>query len=141
MQIKIGHVPYTISLINGYVDVDGLRSIGACDTDRCVIEVSDVPPAAKRLSILWHEIAHAWAAELGDGAPCPRDAEAFANLIGVAMSSMSVGEIARAIILVTRGIEASDVWVLPGLTEPIPLVSLACAFAEDRLPASPPATN
>ena len=39
------------------------RCLGLCDTDRCQILISDVPPPAKRMKVFAHELAHAVRAE------------------------------------------------------------------------------
>ena len=50
------------------------------------------------------------------------DAEQLADVIGLAMSAITPADIARMVVYLTREIECEDVWVMPGITAPIPVV-------------------
>lgn len=125
MKIPVGPFLYEVRLVSGYVlDPDGRRCLGLTYPDRQLIEVSDVPPSAKRLATLWHEIAHAWKCELDITQADELDGESIANLIGLAMAAMPIKTFARLHCYVTRGVKCGDVMLLGGACHPVPILSM-----------------
>jgi len=64
MQVPVGPHRYTLTLEPDYIDLEGEPVLGLCDSDRQVIRISAVAPPAKRLTLFWHELGHAWLREL-----------------------------------------------------------------------------
>jgi hypothetical protein len=96
VMLPIGHTIYEVSLIHGYViDPKGTRCLGLTRPDTCRIEVSDVPPPAKRVAVAWHEITHAIKCELDAGQRQFMDEESICDMIGMAMAAISSEKIAE----------------------------------------------
>lgn len=121
ITVPVGPFSYRVRLIKGYVLASGPKGLGLCDVDRCEIIISDIPQIKKRISLLWHEIAHAWKWELDIHQSESLDDEATANLIGLAMAGTPVNLIARLHCYMTTGIECDDVMLVSGLP-PIPVI-------------------
>lgn len=122
--IPVGPFHYQVILQQGLINVNGRELIGACDSNRQIIYISDVPSPAKRLATFWHEVAHAWFAELNPGSDEVFDEETFCNVIGLAMLAWGPLRLARVQIYLTRGIEAKDVLVMPDGT-PVPMFTIS----------------
>jgi hypothetical protein len=60
MHVPVGAVFYAISLPRTPILVAGGAAWACCDPARQVIMVSGRLPVARRWSLLWHELAHAW---------------------------------------------------------------------------------
>lgn len=134
MQIHVGPHTYDLSLHHGLIPIRGKLAQGICDSVRCQIKISDVVPPRKRLSVLWHELAHAWWAELTPDPQLPMTEEALARMIGVAMAKLDGRTMARAEVLLTQGIESDDVMYFWGVPVPVAVVH----WSADQL-AHPPA--
>lgn len=94
MRIFVGPFSYNVELVRGLIQHEGEPCLGLCDDIRQWIGVSDEPPPEQRISIFWHELAHAWQRWLKVH-DLPLDEEAFANLIGLAMPSIDLGTMHR----------------------------------------------
>lgn len=125
MHVPVGPHWYELILEPDYIDSGGEAVLGLCDPDRQQIRISAVAPPAKRLSLLWHELAHAWVRELDVHERPSYADEPLANLIGLAMARMTPRLLARIHIYLTDGIDADGVLDAPGLPGPVPVVRLS----------------
>lgn len=125
MLIPVGPFSYRVELVQGYLTGPGQRRcLGLTFPDRYLIQVSDVPPAAKRLAVLWHEITHAWKEELDISGQAALDDESIANLIGLAMAAMPVKLLVRLHCYMSTGVRCDDVLMVSGSPHPIPVLSM-----------------
>ena len=74
-----------------------------CDSDKCLLFVSDVQPKEKRLKVFWHELAHAWQVELVISQTNQYDDEEMAELVSLGMSSMTTEKINEVDRFLTTG--------------------------------------
>ncbi len=122
MQINVGPHTYDLILHHGLIPFQGKLALGLCDPARCQIMIADVVAPRKRLSVLWHELAHAWWAELSPDPDLPMGEEALARMIGVAMANLDSRTLARGEVLLHQGLECDDVMFFAGVPIPVAVI-------------------
>lgn len=75
MQFRVGPWVYRVRVMEGLTDENGKPAAGLCDWQNRTIWLAYEIPARRRLSVLLHELKHAWQLELGT----PTDREGDAN--------------------------------------------------------------
>jgi len=105
---------YELILTQNQPVVDGQPALGSCDPVEQKIEVWSKLTPERRLTVGWHEIAHAWRDAMDIRPDLMLDDEAYAHLIGRAMAAMDVQLVARLHVYLTRGIDAAHVLMYPG---------------------------
>lgn len=128
MRIPVGPYYYDLAVCRKLIPHQGGLAEGLCDRTGQRITISLVPPPSRRLATFWHELAHAWR-ELDIHEAPSLDDESMANLVGLAMARMDAHTLARIHILLTTGMEADEVLMIPGVCQPIPLLR----FSSDAL--------
>ncbi|MCC6679272.1 MAG: hypothetical protein IT445_00065 [Phycisphaeraceae bacterium] len=124
IQVPVGPVNYSLAIQPGWCELDGEKCFGLCDRDNLEILISGAAPPAKRLTTAWHEIVHAWMAELAPGSYAQAlEEEGVCDIVGLAMAHMDARLIARLHLYMTRGIEATDVLMIRGCREVVPVIS------------------
>jgi hypothetical protein len=125
MKVPVGGVLYRVNLVSHNLYVDGQRCFGLCDVHRQRIWIDRRCPVERRLSVFWHELAHAWKFELDvSGAPA-LETEGICNLIGRAMAAMDPELIARLHVYITRNIQADLCIVCPETRRFVPVRMMA----------------
>lgn len=88
-SVPVGPLRYTIYLHRGLMICGEKKGSGLCYFNEQAILITDRMPPAKRLSVFWHELAHAWWGELVNDPQASLDHEPFARVIGVAATSLT----------------------------------------------------
>jgi hypothetical protein len=124
MRVEIGGVGYELVLVQRDLlhPRDGGRCRGLTWPDRALIEVDGRLPPEVRRKVVWHELGHAFKAELDVSAALQLPEEMFCDLVALALTRLSPKLYARLWLFATRGYEAADVIMIPGLPEPIPVI-------------------
>lgn len=74
MQFRVGPHQYAVRIIAGWITIGSEKCAATHDWNRGEILISDQVKPAKRRSVLFHELRHAWQAELGR--PADEESEA-----------------------------------------------------------------
>lgn len=122
MQVRVGPHDYVIELVNHPPLLDGREANGICDANSQRIEIYRHMPPSKRIAVGWHELAHAFQAELDIHQAPSLDAEAMANLIGIAMAHMDARLLVRLHTFLLTGIDCVDAMFIPGIDSAVPIV-------------------
>ncbi len=123
MHVPVGPFAYEIRLFSGPIPHPDGPAMGTCDTAAMLILISDCVPAGKRMSLFWHELAHAIKGECDVTLAPGLDEEAIANLMGLGLARLDARTLARVQVYLQQGIEARDVIMLPGVHDAIPVIS------------------
>ena len=122
MHLNIATRPWRLELVHGWIELDGTERRGVCDCDNLHIRVSDQQPPDMRLETAWHEIGHAWRGQFDIRPQLKLTDEAYANLVGLGMSSINSYDAVRIRLYMMEGIAAHDFIKLPGLDTIIPVL-------------------
>ena len=110
IPVGTGGVAYELRRVRGYVSHPdlpaGARVLELCDTNRCVIYVSDVPPPAKRMKVFGHDLAHAVMAECDPAQAKLINEETHCEL--ASMGTLPAALLARVEYYLRTGVEAED---------------------------------
>lgn len=127
---RLGPWSWSVELCEGKLThpETGRRCLALCDTDRNWIGVTDVKPPDDRMRLFWHELAHAWIAELH---PVPEDErlgeplseETLCNLVAMGRSLVSRSDEMRIECYLKNGIACDSIMLLPGRNTPIPFIN------------------
>jgi len=124
MMIPVGPFCYQVKLVSEPLfDGEGHEADGLCRPFAMTIQVSAALPPDKRLATLWHEIGHAWKAELDVRDKPTMDEESLCRMIGLAMAGMPPRLLAALHLYMMRGYECSAAIMLPA-GDPIPILPL-----------------
>lgn len=96
MRFRVGPWMYRVQLREGLQDQHGTAAAGLCDCGNRIIYLSADMPAKRRLSVLLHELRHAWQEAMGTPADEESDANQAASFAADAMRQLlrQGGEIA-----------------------------------------------
>lgn len=124
LPITIGGVSYTLALVTEDLlhPGDGQRCNGLTWPDRALIQVDARLAPDVRRKVLWHEIGHAFKAELDitDASHLPE--EVFCELVALALTTMKPKLFLKLWLFATHKMHAHDVIMLPGCSNPIPVI-------------------
>jgi hypothetical protein len=94
-----------VQLHSGIIVADGQRCFGLTEPREQIIRIADIIRPDRRIVVLWHELVEAWKLELDPHRSKTMDAEAIANMVGIAMAAMSPSLIASLHAYMLTGIE------------------------------------
>lgn len=109
MKVPVGPFAYEVQLVDHPLELHGRPCMGLCDSERQRIFIARSLSPQRRLSVFWHELAHAWKSEMDVHVAAAMEEESVCNLIGLAMTAMDPHLLARLHVFLTQGIEAEDV--------------------------------
>lgn len=121
LQFPVGPYTYDLALVDEPIFHHGRPCMALTLPDERRIKISAHVRPELRVALAWHEIAHAWRAELDIHEAESLGHEAYANLVALAMAQYDGKTIARLQLYLTRGIVADDVIIISGVSDPIPV--------------------
>jgi hypothetical protein len=101
---------------------DGGKCNGLTWPDRALIQVDGRLPPDVRRKVLWHEIGHAFKAELDVTGAMHLPEEVFCDLVALALTTMKPKLFLRLWLYATHKMVAHDVMMIPGCELPIPVL-------------------
>lgn len=109
MKVPVGPFSYEVILTEQPLEFKGRRCMGLCDSEAQKIFIARRLCPQRRVSVFWHELAHAWKCDLEIHCDETMEEEPICNMIGLAMTAMEPYLLARLHVFLTQGIETEDV--------------------------------
>lgn len=95
--VRVGPITYAVRLVHGVMEYDnGKTAVGLCHFEKCCLYISDTLAEQKRVTVFWHEYAHAVEKELNTLPLYEKcRGEPLARCFELAMMSISLKDMRR----------------------------------------------
>lgn len=124
LTLPVAGLTLQILLVDGFAYLDGEACLGVADPAAMTITISKIPPPDKRIRVFWHELGHIIKCECDAANAEWMDEEHLCNIIGLGCSMIDGSDLHRLKFYLTTGIIAKSMAVFPGMSTPVPVLSL-----------------